>query len=146
MTRVSKNYKFISQLFKITNICQPFKNFRSSFQSFKILKTISKPTYYLQNYRKSVPINARKFRTYQSILIDPRNPNLHSISSKTSPIVRNRRKKIWTKIPFGQNSSKNRFASPIMFYTLSPSKPINFMPKIIQKPLQKSIFQFGSIY
>ena len=111
MTQVSKNYKHTFQPFKFTIIRLPFKNFRSNIQNFRNFKTSQKPNLFLQKYSKFIPINARKFQAYQSTLIDPRNPNLTSILSKTSPIVLNRRLKFRTKMPFVKNSSKNRFAT-----------------------------------
>ena len=111
MTQVSKNYKFTSQLSKLQIYGRLSKIPDLISQSYRNFKSTLKPTYYLQNYQKSVPLDARKFQTYQSTLIDPRNPNLPSISSKTSPIALDCRLKFWTKMPFVKNSSKNRFAT-----------------------------------
>ena len=75
------------------------------------------------------PSITQPFQAYQSTLINPKNPNLHSISSKTSPIVLDRRLKFRTKMPFGQNSSKNQFASSYHVLHTLPIKTHKFRAK-----------------
>ena len=84
------------------------------------------------------PSITQAFQAYQSTLINPRNPNLHSISSKTSPIVLDRRLKFRTKMPFVKNSTKNRFASSYHVLHTLPIKTHKFQAKIHPKSFQKN--------
>ena len=134
-----QNYKSWPKFSQITNLLLNFSKLRIYGSPSKIPNLISKVTeitnllqnqlIIYKNTLKSFRSMPNNFKTYQSTLIDPRNPNITSILSKTSPIVRNRRLKFRTKIPFGQNSSKNRFASSYHVLHTLPIKTHKFHAK-----------------
>ena len=87
----------------------------------------------IQNYAKwsLIPNHTlpNDFNHAISLKITQGNPNLPLVRPKTKSNVLIRRKTIRTKIPFGQNSSKNRFASSYHVPHTLPIKTHKFRAK-----------------